>query len=84
MPADPRPSRDSLDDSSRELEDDDSLNEIVLALDVKGRGIGNSKMGGCYYVAREEKLYFMVDLQSGGMEAVETSQDCRSHDYDNG
>ena len=49
-------------------DDDDSLNEIIMALDFKDRGT----LGCCYYVAFEESLYVMQDVKSGGPEMVDT------------
>jgi DNA mismatch repair protein MSH5 len=46
----------------------DSLNEVVMAVDLRERGT----VGCCYYVAREEKLYFMEDVKCGGVEVVDT------------
>ena len=48
-------------------DDDDSLNEIVMALDVKDRGT----LGCCYYLADEETLYVMQDIKSGGAEMID-------------
>ena len=45
----------------------DALCEIVMAVDAKGQGT----VGCCYYVARDEKLYFMEDVKLGGADAVE-------------
>ena len=42
-----------------------------MAVDLKERGT----VGCCYYVAREEKLYFMEDVQLGGVDVVDA---CRS------
>lgn len=53
-----------------EREENDSLNEIIMAVDVKGRG----NVGCSYYIAREEKLYFMEDVKLGGFEVVETCE----------
>lgn len=50
-----------------EREEDDSLNEVVMAIDLRDRGT----VGCAYYVAREEKLYMMQDISSGGIETVE-------------
>lgn len=41
-----------------------------MAVDVKGRG----NVGCSYYVAREEKLYFMEDVKLGELEVVETCE----------
>ncbi|KAL8647419.1 MAG: hypothetical protein Q9226_006436 [Calogaya cf. arnoldii] len=50
-----------------EREEDDSLNEVVMAVDLRDRGT----VGCAYYIAREEKLYMMQDLTSGGIDIVE-------------
>ncbi|KAH9865562.1 hypothetical protein J1614_009147 [Plenodomus biglobosus] len=49
-------------------EDDDSLNEIVMAVDLLPRGA----VGCCYYVARDEKMFFMEDIQFGNVDIIET------------
>lgn len=51
----------------QQREDTDSLNEIIMAIDMKGGTIGCA-----YYVAREEKLYLMQDIKFGGLEIVDT------------
>ncbi len=51
-------------------EDNDALNEVVMALDVKDRGT----VGCSYYVAREERMYFMEDVKLGGLEVVDTRE----------
>ena len=51
-----------------EREDNDAANEVVMALDMRDRGT----VGCCYYVAREEKLYFMDDIKFGGIDVVDT------------
>jgi DNA mismatch repair protein MSH5 len=48
--------------------DADALNEVVMAVDLRGRGT----VGCAYYVAREEKLFFMEDARLGGVESVES------------
>lgn len=53
-----------------EREENDSLNEVIMAVDVKGRG----NVGCSYYVAREENLYFMEDVKLGELEVVETCE----------
>lgn len=55
------------DDEVLVREDNDSLNEVVMAVDLRDRGI----VGCCYYVAREEKLYMMEDVKSGGIEVID-------------
>jgi DNA mismatch repair protein MSH5 len=47
--------------------DDDTLDEIVMAVDMTPRGA----VGCCYYVARDEKLYFMEDVQLGDVNVVD-------------
>ena len=54
-----------------EREENDSLNEVIMAVDLRNRGT----VGCCYYVARQAKLYLMEDIQSGGLEVINT---CRS------
>lgn len=46
---------------------DDTLNEIVMAVDVRSRGT----VGCAYYVARDETLYLMQDTSFGGPDTVE-------------
>lgn len=48
--------------------DADALNEVVMAVDIRDL----NTVGCAYYVAREEKLYFMEDLKCGGMDAIES------------
>lgn len=50
-----------------EEEDQDMLSEVIMAVDVAKRGT----VGCAYYVAREEKLYFMEDVQHGGADVVD-------------
>lgn len=47
---------------------DDTLTEVVMAVDMTPRGT----VGCCYYVAREERLYFMEDIQVGDVDIVDT------------
>ncbi|PVI07070.1 hypothetical protein DM02DRAFT_649014 [Periconia macrospinosa] len=47
--------------------DDDTLNEIIMAVDMQHR----DTVGCSYYVAREEKLYCMEDVQLGGVDVVD-------------
>ncbi|MCJ1385759.1 MutS protein msh5 [Xylographa soralifera] len=51
-----------------EREEDDALNEIVMALELRSR----DTVGCSYYIAREEKLYLMGDMKIGGLEIVES------------
>lgn len=45
----------------------DALNEVIMAVDMKERGT----VGCCYYVARDEKLYFMEDVKFGSLDVVD-------------
>jgi DNA mismatch repair protein MSH5 len=47
--------------------DADSLDQIVMAVDIRERGT----VGCAYYVARQEKLFFMEDVKQGGVETIE-------------
>jgi len=51
---------------------DDTLSEIIMAVDMTPR----STVGCCYYIARDEMLYFMDDIQIGDVDIVDT---CRSN-----
>jgi DNA mismatch repair protein MSH5 len=53
-----------------DVDDSDALNEVVLAVDLRERGT----VGCAYYVARDEKLYFMEDAQLGGVETIEARE----------
>lgn len=46
--------------------DDDSLHEIVAAVNVRDRGT----VGCAYYVAREGRLFCMEDIKLGGIDVV--------------
>lgn len=54
--------------SEDECEDDDTLNEIIMAIDLLPRGV----VGCCYYVARDEKLFLMEDIQFGDVDIIDT------------
>lgn len=62
-----RPSRDHPLHESEADDDADALNEVILAVDLRERGT----VGCAYYVARDEKLYFMEDARLGGVETIE-------------
>ena len=47
--------------------DVDTLDEVIMAVNLSDRGT----VGCAYYVAREEKLYFMEDLKLGGADIVD-------------
>ena len=55
--------RDDFDDDAS----DETLDEIVMAVDWKPRGT----VGCAYYVAAQEKLYFMEDIELGGLDIIE-------------
>jgi len=67
------PGRDDLTDGEA-VEDIDTLNEIVMAVDLRDKGT----VGCAYYVAQNEKFYFMEDVKFGGPEIVETCNVPRS------
>ncbi|KAF2032567.1 hypothetical protein EK21DRAFT_60557 [Setomelanomma holmii] len=48
--------------------DDDTLNEVIMAVDMTLKGT----VGCCYYVARDEKMYFMEDIVVGDVDIVDT------------
>jgi len=48
--------------------DVDQLNEVVMAVNLTDRGT----VGCAYYVARDEKLYFMEDVKLGGADIVDS------------
>lgn len=60
------------DDTTTETDNnnDDTLSEVIMAIDMTPRGT----VGCCYYVAREEKLYFMEDIQIGDVNLVDTRE----------
>ena len=53
---------------------DDSLNEVVLAVDLRDRG----NVGCAYYLAQEERLHMMDEVKLGGIEII----DARKHAED--
>jgi hypothetical protein len=62
----PSQPRDNFDDDAR----DESLDEIVMAVDMKPRGT----VGCAYYVAAQEKLNFMEDIELGGPDVIEARE----------
>ncbi|KAI9890703.1 MAG: MutS protein msh5 [Vezdaea aestivalis] len=48
--------------------DNNFANEIVMAVEMKAAGT----IGCAYYVAREQRLYFMEDMKSAGFEVLES------------
>lgn len=65
VPADDiEPAEGDIDVQEREV--NDSLEDIVMATDLRDR----ETVGCSYYVAREEKLYCMEDVKYGGLEIM--------------
>lgn len=54
------------------------LSEVVMAVNVGKRGT----VGCAYYLAREEKLYFMEDVQQGGVDVVDQRTFCGDPSYE--
>jgi DNA mismatch repair protein MSH5 len=50
-----------------DVHDDDTRDEVIMAIDLTARGT----VGCCYYVAKDEKLFFMEDIQFGDVDVVE-------------
>jgi DNA mismatch repair protein MSH5 len=50
-----------------EREESDALNEVVMALELRGR----DNVGCSFYVAREETLYILSDVKFGGLEILD-------------
>jgi DNA mismatch repair protein MSH5 len=46
-----------------------------MALDMRDR----STVGCCYYVAREEKLYLMEDVQLGGLGVIDACKNIHKY-----
>lgn len=65
-----RDERTALEDEEavRLREEDDAMNEVIMAVDVKDKGT----VGCCYYIARQERLFLMEDARLGGVEVVNT------------
>lgn len=51
-----------------DIENDDTLDEVIMAIDLTPHGT----LGCCYYIARDEKLYFMEDLEFGDVEIIDS------------
>ena len=64
----PHPEPQELQDPFEEPEDDDSLHEAIMAIDMRNR----DSIGCSYYVAREEKLYLLNDVSYGGLDIIDT------------
>lgn len=54
----------------REREDHDDLNQVIMAIDVNSNGT----VGCAYYVAREEKLHLLQDIEAGGDTVIDSRQ----------
>lgn len=65
--ADPEPPHDDFEP------DMEMLSEVIMAVSLTDRGT----VGCTYYVARDEKLYFMEDVQMGGPDVI----DAREYSY---
>ncbi len=50
------------------LEEADSLNETIMAIDMRGTGT----IGCAYYIARQEKLCLMEDIKLAKLDIVDT------------
>lgn len=57
-------------DPDHEDANDDTLSEIIMAVDLTPRGT----VGCSYYVAREERLYLMEDIQIGDVDIVDACE----------
>jgi DNA mismatch repair protein MSH5 len=55
------------DSALNDLQVDDTFNEIIMAVDITPRGM----VGCCYYVAKDERLFFMEDIQFGDVDVVD-------------
>ncbi|TVY28135.1 MutS-like protein [Lachnellula hyalina] len=66
-PDSPRAAYEETDAEIQQREGADSMNEVIMAIDMKGGTIGCS-----YYIAREEKLCMMQDIKYGGLDIVDT------------
>lgn len=55
------------DDDVEEVEDDETMFERIMAVDMRDRG----SIGCCYYVAAKEALYLLEDVKSGGLETID-------------
>lgn len=55
------------DEDIQAREDDDSLNEVIMAIDFRDK----YAIGCAYYIAREEKLCMMNDMKMGDTDIVD-------------
>jgi DNA mismatch repair protein MSH5 len=53
-------------------EGDDTINEIIMAIDMRGHGSQGSTLGCAYYVVLEQTLYLLEDVAMAGVDLVET------------
>jgi DNA mismatch repair protein MSH5 len=49
-------------------EDEDAMNEIVMAIDMKNKGT----LGCAYYIAREERLCLTEDIKMASLDIIDT------------
>ena len=57
-----------------EVEEDESLAERIMAVDMRNRG----DIGCCYYVAQREALYLLEDIRSAGLETIDLREHIQS------
>lgn len=57
----------SVETRNVEPSEDDDLEQVVMAIDIKESGT----VGCSYYVAAEETLHILADVQHGGVEILE-------------
>lgn len=60
---------DALEDdvNVQDSEIDESLDQVIMAVDMRDK----DTVGCCYYVAKEEKLYMMDDVNYGGIDVID-------------
>lgn len=71
------PRASSYEQHQLESELDDTLNEVVMAIDLQQK----DTVGCCYYVARDEKLYFTEDVKLGGLAVIDARAHCPSKSH---
>ncbi len=64
--------RPETDADIEQREDADLLNEVIMAVDMRDRG----NVGFCYYVAKDQQIALLSDVQGGGLEIIDT---CTMH-----
>lgn len=53
-------------------EDDDAVNEVIMAIDMREHGSRGSSLGCAYFVALEQTLYLLEDVAMATVDLVET------------